>query len=74
MMSLLQLLDDLVYLIEFITDFSRFWRIYVGIFCTFAACVLVAKTQDSPDGLAFVFGVTLVIGIGLTLLWQRASR
>ncbi|QTL96259.1 hypothetical protein AjGTCBM29_04193 [Aeromonas jandaei] len=69
-MSLLQLLD----LVDFITDFPRFWRVYVGLLCTLGACALVARTQDSPDGLEFVFGVIVVLGIGLTLLWQRAAR
>ncbi|MEM0551839.1 MULTISPECIES: hypothetical protein [Aeromonas] len=74
MMSLLQRLNDLLDLVDFITDFPRFWRVYVGLLCTLGACALVASTQDSPDGLEFVFGVIVVLGIGLTLLWQRAAR
>ncbi|WP_156152929.1 hypothetical protein [Aeromonas sp. L_1B5_3] len=74
MMSPLQLLDDLLDLVDFITDFPRFWRVYVGLLCTLGACALVARTRDSPDGLEFVFGVIVVLGIGLTLLWQRAAR
>ena len=73
-MSLLELIDDLITLIDCITDLPRFWRVYVGIFLTFIACVLAASTQDSPDGPGLVLGVTLVIGIGLTLLWQRAAH
>ncbi len=73
-MSLLQRLNDLLDLVDFITDFPRFWRVYVGLLCTLGACALVASTQDSPDGLEFVFGVIVVLGIGLTLLWQRAAR
>ncbi|WP_201913654.1 hypothetical protein [Aeromonas jandaei] len=70
-MSLLQLLDDLLDLVDFITDFPRFWRVYVGLLCTLGACALVAH---SPDGLELVFGIIVVLGIGLTLLWQRAAR
>lgn len=73
-MSLLELIDDLINLIDCITDFPRFWRIYVGSILTTIACVLVASTQDSSDGPGLVFGVILVIGIGLTLLWQRTSH
>lgn len=64
---------DIAEIIEHITDFPRFWRLYAGVIATFVGSALIAKNFDSPREMAVSIIVTLVIGVILSIIWQNAG-
>ncbi|ATL97743.1 hypothetical protein CK910_03915 [Aeromonas sp. CA23] len=70
-MSPLQLIDDLLDFIDCITDFPRYWRVYVGIVATTSAGMAVASLVDSPEKWGSLYWVIGIVGVGLTIFWQQ---
>ncbi|WP_033137582.1 hypothetical protein [Aeromonas finlandensis] len=73
-MSPLRLIDDLLDLIDLITHFPRYWRLWVGVVCTASACMTIAKFVDSPEQWQPLYWLIGIVGVGLAFYWQHASR